>query len=381
VASTLLLLSTTASPVSARIDRHQSRAFGPGHCGPADPTYIRTANETGGQPFFLAPTEIANSSHILRATGGDDALILWASRALAGTERDLPIPVDSTVRSVTFSASFDTTGGALTLTGPTDGAAARDALAEDTILNCARIVTIDRPAIGLWQARIVASGTFWLVVHARTDFDIISAEFVRTGGRPGHEGFFRIPGQPLVGERATMRADFSDEKMNDGQLEFVSLEAEPLKSLELTASGADEVVGNVELPDRPFRLSLSGMDPTGHPYQRMYAPLFRAESVEVVAPAGAETLQRGLTTALSFEVRNVGPGATFQVMAADGRFVRRADPATLRIETGESARVTVWLTVPVDTTATETDVTVVASSAGPRATTNGTSLHLTISPP
>ena len=34
------------------------RAFGPGRCGPIDASYVRGANETGGQVLRLSPTEI-----------------------------------------------------------------------------------------------------------------------------------------------------------------------------------------------------------------------------------------------------------------------------------------------------------------------------------
>jgi len=58
------LLCATASSVfgQAQPSTNRSRSFGPDVCGPADPAYIHTANETGGIPMFLQRSEAAKAS-------------------------------------------------------------------------------------------------------------------------------------------------------------------------------------------------------------------------------------------------------------------------------------------------------------------------------
>ena len=69
--------------VSVRTDAafdDRSRAFGPDACGPADPAYIHTANETGGIPMFLQRSEAAKAFHLVReSTRNNVATVFWAT--------------------------------------------------------------------------------------------------------------------------------------------------------------------------------------------------------------------------------------------------------------------------------------------------------------
>src|SRR4029450_12535050 len=166
--------------------QNRSPPFGPGQWGPVDPVYIQMANETGGQPFFMNPLEVADSVHIIRETSHSNSeMVLWASSTTPNEAREFAVPIDSTIRRLTFSASFDVKGGDLTILGPKGMASGRDDRTEDTISSCSRVVTIEAPASGTWQARLSAPGRFWLVVHARSELSLLSAEFVRLGGHPG----------------------------------------------------------------------------------------------------------------------------------------------------------------------------------------------------
>lgn len=210
-------------------ESNRSRRFGPDACGPVDPSYIRLANETGGQPMFLQPSEIAQSGHFMRESSGQNHVtLLWASAQLQGATREFRIPVDSTIDRLTFVASHDTKGLA---------------------------------------------------------------------------------------------------------------------------------------------------------FQRYYSHLFHAESVEIDQSERYETVKPGETTPLMFIIRNVGPAATFHIVAADGfRFVSRVEPQEIAVASGESKTVKVEITVPPDTPEGKgVDVSVVASSTVPRATSNSAVVHLSVS--
>src|SRR5262245_9202233 len=122
--------------------QNRTREFGPRKCGPADPSYIRIANETGGQPFFLNPSELGASAHIMSEQSlSDRELIVWANAASENAPREYIVPVDSSVKRFTISASFDREGGTLNVIAPDGTVNARPAGSEETILNCAHLLT------------------------------------------------------------------------------------------------------------------------------------------------------------------------------------------------------------------------------------------------
>src|SRR5262245_10738904 len=89
-------------------------------CGRADPTYIRTASETGGIPMFFQPSEVAKSFHLIReSTRNNVSTVLWATGAINPQQpRTIEIPVNSGIQRLTFAFSFDSDTTRLTLTPP-----------------------------------------------------------------------------------------------------------------------------------------------------------------------------------------------------------------------------------------------------------------------
>ena len=312
--STLLL----TAPYAARPYGHEwtapeqqirSHKFGPGECGPVDPTYIHLANETGGQPFFLNPSEVAKAFHYIReSSGGQDETLLWAAGTFVpGPAQEFAIPIDSTVRRVTFSLSVDTSGSDFVVADPAGAAiAAADSRTEITVLNCGRIITVDAPAPGMWRVRTAGVGRFWMTTHARSELSFVSAEFMRPGGRPGHEGLFRIHGQPLAGAPGTLRTVVSREHVRSAAFDLVSMHGDALGEVRLkpdTADDGDEYLSIVDLPSQPFRVRATGLDDAGRRFQRVFHTLFHAETVEVTpgmtavedVPPGSSRVRRSRT--------------------------------------------------------------------------------------
>src|SRR6516162_8770477 len=115
-----------ASPLGfgqAQPSTNRSRPFGADACGPADPAYIHTANETGGIPMFLQRSEATKAFHLVRESAKENVeTVLWASERLDGQPRTVNIPVDSMTKRITFAFSADTKGNELKLTQPSGGA-------------------------------------------------------------------------------------------------------------------------------------------------------------------------------------------------------------------------------------------------------------------
>jgi hypothetical protein len=377
----------TCSAAAGQQGVNRSRRFGPDACGPVDPNYIRIANETGGQPMFLQPSEAAKAVQFMReSVGVNRVTFLWATGTIDSTPREYKVPIESTVQRATFSLSTDTKGTSMTVLLPSGENVANGTGIELTELNCGRIVTVDKPQAGDWQVTIRGSGTFWLEARGKSEIFLSTVEFVRPGGRPGHEGLFRIPGQPISGESATLELNISG-PLESVVFELVTQNGELIKPVDMRVESSEgderEYVGTFDLPVKPFRIAVTGRESGGKRYQRYFHTLFHAETVEVVPQHTADDLKPGETSTVNYTVRNVGPPATFRIVAMDPRrFVTRVEPRTLTLATGASGKISVDLTVPADTQiGVGLDLTVTATSTSDAATTNGASEHLAVFAP
>jgi von Willebrand factor A domain-containing protein 7 len=359
-----------AFPAPGGAQAQRARQFGPGKCGPVDPVYLKTAGETGGQPFFLSPSEIAASAQIMRETSGaNDTLILWASDS--GGEREFSLPVDETIVRMTLSAMFDTTGGVMTIVAPDGRALSPDARIEDTPLNCGRIVTIPSPEPGLWRVKAGPSGRFWLVAHARSELDIISARFVRIGGRPGHEGLMKIAGRPPAAGPAALQINVSASGARSVEFHLMSMDGRLLQRVDLPGVGDGEFAGPVDLPSESFRVTMTGRDANDRPYQRVFNTAFRGELVELTSADAVETVQPGQDATLRIRLRNIGPRTRYRIVATHVAQVLRTTPAEVDVEEGAETFVTVTVPVAGDASpGSRLEVMVTASGDDARATMN-----------
>jgi hypothetical protein len=71
--STLLVAVLVATSSGGDQPGQARRPFGLGRCGPIDQAYVRTSTETGGQPFPLAPSEIAQMGVFLAESSRSDS--------------------------------------------------------------------------------------------------------------------------------------------------------------------------------------------------------------------------------------------------------------------------------------------------------------------
>ena len=356
-------------------EHRSQRRFGPGVCGPADPSYITASTETGGQPFFLSSAEVAKSAQIISASSQSE-LMLWAS---GDSEKTYSVSVDASVERAMFSASFDSKGGTLTVISPEGTIFQQGERSQDTLLNCGRVITIDAPASGAWHLRVAPTGRFWLVARSKSDLSLIDAEFVQPGGRPGHEGLVRIQGQPIAGKPATLRVRVSSEAKS-ATFGLVSLDAEPLQNLELKSLENGEFVGTLSLPNEAFRVTVTGLDESGIRFQRIFATLFHAQPVEVIPPTGVETVAAGTLSPIIFTVRNSGPSIRLNLVAVDSKGnVIAAEPSTLELDQGADGAVTVRLTVPADAAPdSRLGITLTAFTEGASPTGNSATKEFTV---
>src|ERR1700740_3044944 len=146
----LLLTASLLGLAQTQPSTNRARSLCPDACGPADPAYIHTVNETGGIPMFLQRAEAAKAFHLVReSTRNNVSTVFWATGALDGKPQIITIPVDSVTKRITFTFSVDTKGNQLKLTQPSGGAITESsASTEVTVLNCGLVLALTRPEYG-----------------------------------------------------------------------------------------------------------------------------------------------------------------------------------------------------------------------------------------
>ena len=357
------------------------RAFGPGHCGPVDASYVRVANATGGQVLPLGPAETSASAPLMAASLNTET-VFWATARLASSGQTITVPVDGVTSRVAFVLSTDGSLADMTVTDPRGTLVTAGTGVDAFSFGCVRGFAVEQPVAGEWTVRAAGAGMYWLVVHARTDLGLDDAAFVQVAGRPAHEGLFKIPGQPVAGRPATLRARVTREHVTDASFDLVSMSGARLQAIELSpvtaSSTEEEYVGEIaNLPSAPFRVRVSGHDRTGAVYQRVSRPAFHAATVEVVAPQTV-ALARGQRTPVRVSVRSVGAPARLQIVAVLNATLLRVDPATLQLSANESRDVTVWADVPSDGNPLSPEIIVTAESPTDPAAANSAIIRATL---
>lgn len=383
---TLALAACGASRLSWA-QQNRSRSFASGACGPADHSYIRVAEDTGGIPFFFQRSEVSKAMKFTAANFGENRVtLLWATGSLQSAVREFLVPVDSTLDQVVFTLSVDNHLTTMDVFRPLGvPITSADTRTDTTELNCGRFIVLKNPLPGLYRLRVNGSGTFWIEATGKSGVFLHSVRFVEPGGRPGHEGLFPISGQPVLGKPAVLEAHVSG-PIKTAAFALVSNTDEQIKPLQMHTvhAGTDEreFVTNLELPISPFRIIVSGTDLNGYSYQRFFNPLFHPTTVVLVLIRGPEDVPAGTTAVFTYSVLNGGAAATFHVVAASSRsFATSVDPSDVTLSAAESAKLEVSVTVPSGIQPfTGSDLTVTVESRNDPAVFNGASHHFSVSP-
>lgn len=321
-----------------------------GSCSPIDPAYVRVADDSGGQLFFLSPSEAGSITRLADFLVRSYAVnILLVRDTSAGAARAYTVPVDSTMTRVTFSVSGATS---VVVTRP-GGAAVRpsDPDVSSLSLSGGRIYSIVSPAAGDWGVSVSGPGDYTVKVSGESPLDLSSFRFVELGGRPAHQGFFPIDGLPLAGREGTVDSVVSGD-FGTAQFDLRSRSGAPLQTLALTPvpETTDEFSGKVTPPDTPFLVYLTGQDAGGHRYQRVLSATLRPQTVKIDAPASQE-LRPGQTLTYAFKVTNLGAPDTFVFSGSDGKdYLTSVSPTTFSLGTNETKEVSVQLRPPAGAT-------------------------------
>jgi hypothetical protein len=195
-----------------------------------------------------------------------------------------------------------------------------------------------------------------------------SFDFVTLTGRIAHEGYFPIPGQPVVGDTQTVvgRVTGTTSKL---AFSLINESGDLLENLSLTQGDpnaiASDFVGSLFLPSQPFRVVATGQDALGAAFQRTIPGLYGPQTIRVSPTNSPDGLPQGQSVSLTYQVQNVGTADTFNLMSSDGKsFVTSVTPPSLTLPSGGTGSVTVSLLAPLSAAIGTADaVTLVATSS------------------
>ena len=288
--------------------------------------------------------------------------VLSITDALSGSAQTYTVPVDSTMSQLKLTISG---ASSIVVTRPDSSIVSATDLGVQIGTTAAGVIyVIDSPAIGDWLITVNGSAALTLSVSGQASLHFLSFHFVRTGGCPGHKGFFNYPGDPVVGPSNIAQAVLSpDYRTADFQFRSPTgavLGTLPLILLDPTQN---DFFGLVDPPTTPFLVYVVGMDLNGEPYQRVMPGAMKAQTVFVNPPFPTDLIP-GTTINLVFEAMNFGPPDSFNFTAEDEKgFVVSVTPLTSPFATGETKDVVVQLAVPLSATSGTSDkVTLSAQS-------------------
>jgi hypothetical protein len=325
-------------------------------------------------------------------TGSDMPITGWLQYAgrwhLPGATHEVLVPVDSNVGTVIFSVSIDSKTAVNVVRPSGTLVSPSDADAKIADLSSGRLVSLSPALPGLYRVQITGSGAYSAVAEGRApqgvspiQFD--SFQFVSLAGRPAHEGYFPISGQPIFGASQTARARLLGPYRTAG-FSAISEAGDRIQDVGLLDNQASAVatdfVGDLSLPAQPFRMAVRGLDANGQQYQRVFNPLFSATTISLVVANTTDTLTAGTPTPVAYTAQNFGAAGTFTVVASDGlHAITSVTPSSLTLKSGESASLVVLMdpSASIPDGSSDTLSIKLTSTADP-AITNGTVQSFTV---
>ncbi|MFS2138456.1 hypothetical protein [Duganella sp. Dugasp56] len=350
-----------------------------GSCSPLTPGYLQAAAETGGQVFFLFGSEAGTVTQLADLVGRNNVVQLLSTVDTYASTKSYTVPVDSSMTRLTVSVSGTLQGlqPTVTLTRP-DGVVVTLANATKYLsLSSGVIISIDNPPRGAWTLAVGnSSDQTYVNVNGIADLAFSSFKLARFGAMPPHQGLLAIDGEPGPGQALYAIAALTGiSSAPQFQLRRKNFELLSPLALEQDQTDNGKFFGALTVPNEAFVAYATGTDSSGFPYQRLVSVLVQPQTVSVTPPS-RQDLRPGVTTTLTYQIRNDGPAGTFGISATDDQhYITSVSPTTLTLASGATANVTVTLAPPAGARIGSSDsITVTAQSSSVITVHNSASL-------
>jgi hypothetical protein len=323
-----------------------------GSCSPIDPAYIEVAQATGGQVFFIAPTEVDKLFNLIKPSlYGDLEPMLLVRGVHDGAVKEYTIPVDSSITGLTISVTSDslTTASIYRPTGAE--VTASDSDTSITSLATAKIISLTKPVTGEWKLAVSGSGVFSVSISGNSTISLNDFDFVEETGRPGHTGLFSINGQPVKNKTPITAKAFITGAIDTATFDLRTEEGTLIKTIALDRGtgevAIDEFVGNFDLPNERFRVYVSGKDALGNAYMRVFPNVYKAQSVSISPELASAELTANNTTTVKLTITNFGTADQFTISATNSLGLPLSiNPTNVSLGENESKIIEVTLTAP-----------------------------------
>jgi hypothetical protein len=285
VAKVLVVSCAHAAFVCAQQQVPPSRPGWPCVAGRAiDPTYIRTAEATGGQVFLFDRSEAGRSMILMQYSGKHEDTIFRSTGTLSTGSHEFTFPVDSTIESLMVTVTLQCLQSITVLRPTNTEVHAGEPDVNDNRFRSGQVLILTRPQAGAWRVRIAGAGMFFVVAQAKSTISLDRAEFVKPAGRPGHEGLFPIKGPLYMGLQTLLLKVTAPP--GDVRFRLINSEGntlEPIEMEKISETDAEhELVRTFDVKHPAFRLAVEGHDAGGYPFQRVLPRLFQAQAPEVI---------------------------------------------------------------------------------------------------
>ncbi|MES2349304.1 MAG: hypothetical protein V4641_17215, partial [Pseudomonadota bacterium] len=239
------------------------------------------------------------------------------------------------------------------------------------------IISIDNPPRGAWTLAVGnSSDQTYVNVNGIADLAFSSFKLARFGAMPPHQGLLAIDGEPGPGQALYAIAALTGiSSAPQFQLRRKNFELLSPLALEQDQTDNGKFFGALTVPNEAFVAYATGTDSSGFPYQRLVSVLVQPQTVSVTPPS-RQDLRPGVTTTLTYQIRNDGPAGTFGISATDDQhYITSVSPTTLPLASGATANVTVTLAPPAGARIGSSDsITVTAQSSSVITVHNSASL-------
>ena len=265
---TIFLAVVVWLPVAAHAQQQEGRAGWP-CAGKIDPSYLRTAEATGGSVLMFHTSELGGAAAEVIAAQRHEDTILRANAQVADGVYEYDVPVDSMIESIYFQVSMQCLQLATIVTPSGEPLSAAAPGVEYHHFESIRLFVVQKPTPGMWKVTVGGRGLLLLNVRAKTSLTLGDVRFadgeipLRTGSPTGR----------------TLQAEATVRGAN-GQLAFyfVSSTGEPIRAFDLVPveqSRDDRTYGGeVTTPETDFRVAVAGHDRNGFRFQRVDRRLF-----------------------------------------------------------------------------------------------------------
>ncbi len=245
-----------------------------------DPTYVRTAEATGGQVFLFDRSEAGRSMVLMQYSGKHEDTIFRSTGTLSTGSREFTFPVDSTVESLLITVTLQCLQSIAVLRPTNTEVHAGEPDVNDNCFRSGQVLILTKPQAGAWRVRIAGIGLFFVVAQAKSSISLDNAEFVELRGRIGHEGMFPVKGPVHLGEQRTLSVELQAPP-GETRFRLIDSAGETLQALEMHAGegGEGTFEGQLTLKHTAFRVAAEGRDSAGYPYQRVLPRLIQIQSV------------------------------------------------------------------------------------------------------